>query len=322
MDNKTIEAKLKEIKTFERDGLVSLPRGKIRLKSLTGTSQGHFDGLTETFGNVKDDVLEGILDFTTNVYIELLAQDFVEADHERWEKYLPQALVESAQRLSYEMPDSGKVRELYETLTSNFKESRRFSYRLVVGDLSQALDEVKGRDDYSKEEFTRFTLEVLTQALPYSQGHVQDKWAVFEEQFNAIKDKYFPPVNGNDENGERNGNTINLEYVLGLIKKDPVRRNGIDMQSEQIFSEEVGSIYGMQFRGKKGSNMAKLIFYTGNPYTPIIKTLELSRSLGGNVLFFFESVADVALKNLRDVGYTGDLVDKTKKAKFDIDRFL
>ena len=309
MNRETIEAKLRDIKTFENEGLISTSGNRINLQTLVRHSQEHFDGLTANFGQIRDEILGSILTFTDDAYLELLARDFVEAGPNRRKDYRPQALVVSARKLSYEMSDGGKVKEIYEALASNFKESRRFTYRLVVRDLSKALEEVKRRDDYSRETFTGFALEVLAQALPYAQGQVQDKWAVFKEQFNAIKDRYFPIQNAQGQGD------INERYILDLVGKGPVRGgNGQVISPADLFDKAVGGLYGIQFGSRRDSDVGRVTLYVGNPNT--LSTIQFEVTKGQqDIADALVALADKALQNLRGPSFNPSLANMTNRAR-------
>jgi hypothetical protein len=319
MKESDIEAIL-EIASYEEGGLISSPNGKIDLQKIVTDSQTYFQGLQETFPKIRDEVLKDILSFTNNVYIALFDTDFVDQLGNS-EKYKPEVFLESAHRLSFEMSDSGKVGELYRVLNLNFSKSTKFSYNLVVKDLCDALDEVKERDDYSKEAFTGFALEVLNQTTPYLDGQVEDKWSVFKEVFDNIKTRYFPLIN-NDTVTKQEVGIFDIMYILGLVRTGPVKENDKTIPPEEVFcgqvGEQVGPVYGVDYGGRRDSHGAKIILYTNDPYNPQRVSIQITKGQPDKVVRFLEGVCNIALQNLRGRNYTGDLIRMTNQARINM----
>lgn len=315
---------LSEIKTFEEEGLIHDPSGKINLEKLVEDSRIYLDRLSQAFGEIKEDLSGRILSLTNTAYITFFDTSFLGEKPGRSTKYNPNSFLESAHRLSFEMSNSGMVKGFYEALASNFSQSTKFVYNLVVKDLCRVLDEVKERSDYSKEAFTGFALDVLAQALPYSQGHVVDKWDIFRGQFDAIKNKYFSSEN-QDQAAKPNLAAVNMTYISGLMKEGTlefgVNGKTIEKTPGQRFCEAL-HVCGIDFGGRRDSSVARIAIYTGESKAPERVYLELEKGQKVPVKDFFADLGDAALSYLKQKNYSGPLEGMTHRAMINIREHL
>jgi len=318
-EKQIIEEKLLEIESFEDEGLISSPNGKIDLQEIVSTTQNYFQDIREEFGELRQEVFSNILDFANNVYMVFFDLDFVEKKPNRSSKYIPGDFLEAAYRLSFEMSDGGKIRDFYDSLAINFDQSNRFIYHLVVKDLSFILSKVKQQGNYSKETFTSFALEILDQAKNYSIGKVKDKWIVFEELFDNSKNRYFPDLNNYNPPQNQNGNNFGIDYITALVRKRPKKHENELIKLAEEYSERVGTIIGVDFQSKRERDNARI-----NIYTPDGKLLKIvitsKRRTSNDVKEFILGITDITLKNLigsdKADAYFGMTIRAKKNIKF------
>lgn len=300
---------ISELASYEDTGLIRGISGNE--KGISDSAKRHFQELEQTFGSVKPEFLEAIVNFKKDAYLSLLALDFLDAGSDRAEKYAPERFLDSVHNLSLAMANTSQVNDFYADLSGNLKKSSRFVYHLVVKDLSTALCEAKPGPDYSKEAFSQFALEVLNHALPYSQGSVTDKWSFFKGEFDAIKAKYFP--------SEKIEDGITRDYIDMIVSGGG--NNGAESPVDH-FMQDRPKIIGMDYSRKRGADKAEVIFLTGDRNRPVRQPIGISIGRDTYLKPFLIGLADRLLRQFNATSYNDPLYNMTTAARTNIARQL
>ena len=147
--------------------------------------------------------------------------------------------------------------------------------------------------------------------MPYSQGSVTDKWAVFKDEFNAIKAKYFP--------SERIEDAITRRYIDMIVNEKG--NNGAGSQVDR-FMQDHSKLVGMDYLRRRGTDNATVIFLTGDPNKPVRQQIKIHIGSDNYLRPFFIGLADRLSEQFSATGYKGPLYDMTTLAKANIARHL
>ena len=187
------------------------------LEGIAADGESHLEQLKKRFSKLPHRVADAVMQFTADAYLSYLDCEFVKTQSESNMVYSPDSLINTVRKLTLELDNLGQVTRFYEKLGEGLEKSKRFVYKLIVADIPKIFSQVKEREDYSRENFGAFVLEVIERATYLTREGNADKGTTFRKKFAELVGHYFPDSSLRIDNGATKALDMDiLEQYAGM----------------------------------------------------------------------------------------------------------
>ncbi|MBS3102942.1 hypothetical protein J4458_05870 [Candidatus Woesearchaeota archaeon] len=313
--------RLEMTRTFSESGEIVLPEG-VTIKGIADSASTYLAELRRKFREIGEDLTDLVMELTDVSYASFHSQDFLDMPSDREKPYSAQEFLDSLREISFEMQDMESLQRFYELARTNLSHSNKFIYNLVVNNLRATLNEAKSEEKYSKKRFTRFVLDVLEAAIPIEDKKKKDKWATFRPQYELIKSRHYPIMDGDhreDAPITHKQSDITMDYIRKILSEgettEVVDGKEIKIPPAKKFYDETDFLSIKPGGAGEGATIIKFTIYRGDPKNPYTTRLSVNKR-DTDVISLIQGICEIGLANRdRLMGHSVDYIGMMGKTK-------